>query len=222
MLTAMAGTVFAVACGQSDPGITAAVKARLIGDATVEAYQIDVDTSQKVVTLSGTVGTSAAKERAVTLARETDGVSDVVDRIAVDPQKASAGGVADDINRVGQELREGTRQAADAAKRVVQGAGDEAREATKAAAGQAPARVGEAADHAQAVVSDTAITSAVKVRFLADADVSGLKIDIDTDAGVVTLNGTVASRAEATRAIELARDTAGVKRVVDRLKVNAR
>jgi osmotically-inducible protein OsmY len=38
----------------------------------------------------------------------------------------------------------------------------------------------------------------------------------------VTLNGTVASRAEATRAIALARETAGVKRVVDELKVEGR
>jgi hyperosmotically inducible periplasmic protein len=223
MLIAAAGTVFVVACGQSDPGITAAVKARLIEDATVKAFQIDVDTSNRVVTLNGTVETSAAKERAVTLARETDGVRDVVDRITVDPQKSSAGGaVSDEISRVGQEIQEETRQAADAAKRVVQGAGDEAREATKEAAGQAPARVGRVAAEAQAAVTDAAITSAVKTTFLADTAVSGLKIDVDTDDGVVTLNGTVASRAEATRAIALARETAGVKRVVDHLKVEGK
>ena len=222
-LIAAASAVFAVACGQSDPGITAAVKARLIEDATVKAHQIDVDTSNKVVTLSGAVETSAAKERAVTLARETGGVRDVVDRITIDPQGASVGGgVSDEIEEVRQRLREGTQQTADAAKRFVRGAGDEAREATKEAAAQAPARVGQAADEAQAVVADAAITSAVKTRFLADTAVSGLKIDVDTDAGVVTLNGTVASRAEAARAIALARETAGVNRVVDRLKVEAR
>ena len=114
------------------------------------------------------------------------------------------------------------KQAAEAAKRVVQSAGEEARDATKEAAGQAPAKVGQAADHAQAVVADAAITSAVKTKFLADTAVSGLKIDVDTDGGVVTLNGTVASREEASRAIALARDTSGVARVVDHLKIEGR
>src|SRR5262245_46871593 len=116
-LIAAASAIFAVACGQSDPGITAALKARLIEDASVKAYQSEVDQSNSVVTLSGAVETSAAKERAVTLARETGGVRDVVDRITIDPQGASVGGgVSDDIEKVGQKLRENTQQAADAAK----------------------------------------------------------------------------------------------------------
>jgi osmotically-inducible protein OsmY len=224
MLIATVGTVFAVACGQSDPGITAAVKARLIGDATVKAYQIDVDTSDKVVTLSGTVDTTAAKERAIALARQTDGVREVIDRITVDPQQAAAAGstLGDHISKIGQEIGAETEHAAGAAKRAVQDAGEEVREATKEAAGQAPAKVGQAAAQAQAALTDAAITSAVKTKFLADTAVSGLKIDVDTDAGVVTLNGAVATKAEATRALALARDTTGVKRVVDHLKVEAR
>jgi hyperosmotically inducible periplasmic protein len=223
MLIATAATFLAVACGQSDPGITAAVKARLIGDTTVKAYQIDVDTSDKVVTLSGIVATEAARERAIAVARQTDGVREVVDRITVDPQRAStAGTVSDEIKKVGQEIRQETQQAAEAAKRVVQDAGEEARDATKEAAGKAPAKVDHATDVAKAAVTDAAITSAVKTKFLADTAVSGLKIDVDTDGGVVTLSGSVASRAEATRAMALARDTSGVKRVVDRLKVEAK
>ena len=38
-------------------------------------------------------------------------------------------------------------------------------------------------------VGDAAITSAVKAKFLADTTVSGLKIDVDTKDGVVTLTG---------------------------------
>jgi hyperosmotically inducible protein len=232
-LIAAASIGFAMACGQPEPrsdkpaprsdiGLTAAVKTRLIEDATVKAYQVDVDSSNNVVTLSGTVGTAAAKQRAVTLASQIDGVREVVDQIAVDPKRASAGDVRDDINILGQQIREETQQAADAAKRVAQGAGDEAREAKKEAAGQAPAKVGQAADKAQIVLTDAAITSAVKTKFLADTAVSGLKIDVDTHGGVVTLKGTVATRGEATRAIALARDTAGVERVVDQVKVEGK
>ena len=47
----------------------------------------------------------------------------------------------------------------------------------------------------------------------------GLRIDVDTDNGMVTLNGNVASRAEADRAMMIARNTDGVKGVHDNLKV---
>jgi len=80
-------------------------------------------------------------------------------------------------------------------------------------------RTEDAADRAGAAVTDVAVTSAVKAKLLADATVSGLKIDVDTRAGVVVLNGTVSSRAEADRAVMLARDTEGVDHVVDNLKV---
>ena len=73
----------AVACAQTDAGITTKVKAKLAADDTVKAYQIDVDTREKVVTLSGSVDSQAAKEQAVSLARGTEGVADVVDNITV-------------------------------------------------------------------------------------------------------------------------------------------
>ena len=78
-----AALLFAAACAQSDAGITTKVKSKLAADDTVKAYQIDVDTKNKVVTLSGNVDSQAAKEMAVTLARGTAGVSDVVDNITV-------------------------------------------------------------------------------------------------------------------------------------------
>jgi hyperosmotically inducible periplasmic protein len=72
-----------VACAQTDAGITTAVKSQLAADEDVKAYQIDVDTRDKVVTLSGDVETATAKSRAVEIARTTDGVTNVVDNIQV-------------------------------------------------------------------------------------------------------------------------------------------
>ena len=54
---------------------------------------------------------------------------------------------------------------------------------------------------------------------LADTVVSGLKIDVDTKDGVVSLIGDVASASEKRRALEIARETDGVKTVKDELKV---
>lgn len=75
--------VVSSACAQSDAGITTAVKSKLAADDEVKAYQIDVDTNNKVVTLTGTVETGTAKARAVELARGTDGVTSVVDNLQV-------------------------------------------------------------------------------------------------------------------------------------------
>jgi len=103
---AMIGTM---ACSRSDPGLTTEVKSKLVVDDVVKAYQIDVDTKDRIVTLSGTVETPAAREHAVTLARQTKGVRQVVDRIAVDPR--AAGGLSEGVDHVG-------REASDAADRA--------------------------------------------------------------------------------------------------------
>ncbi len=96
---AAAGMVVTVACGQTDAGITTNVKTRLAADDTVKAYQVDVDTQNHVVTLSGDVETAAAKERAIMLARETDGVRDVIDQIRVN-ETAATSGIGDDDVRI--------------------------------------------------------------------------------------------------------------------------
>ena len=72
---------------------------------------------------------------------------------------------------------------------------------------------------AEARLEDGAVTAAVKAKLLADQTVSGMRIDVDTRDGVVTLTGTAASAAARERANELARTTEGVTRVDDRLSV---
>jgi hyperosmotically inducible protein len=47
-----------------------------------------------------------------------------------------------------------------------------------------------------------------------------LKIDVDSENGVVTLTGTVTSTREKTEAVRIARATEGVKTVQDKLVVN--
>jgi osmotically-inducible protein OsmY len=78
-----------------------------------------------------------------------------------------------------------------------------------------------AATQAANSVSDASITPAVKTRLTADKTVGGLKIDVDTNHGVVTLSGPVRSAAERSQAVRLARNTKGVTRVVDNLTIDA-
>ena len=73
------------ACSQTDTGITTAVKSKMAADDTVKASEINVDTNHHVVTLNGTVGSQAEKERAEAIARNTDGVNSVVNDLTVGP-----------------------------------------------------------------------------------------------------------------------------------------
>ena len=65
----------------ADGALTSKIKAKMALDDKVKALQIDVDTQSGIVTLSGTVGSQAERERAVALARETQGVTQVVDKL---------------------------------------------------------------------------------------------------------------------------------------------
>jgi hyperosmotically inducible protein len=68
-------------------------------------------------------------------------------------------------------------------------------------------------------IDDAAITAQVKTALLNDSDVGGLRIDVDTAKGVVTLSGIVKSQAEADKAIQIARRVDGVRDVRSTLQV---
>jgi len=65
----------------SEAGLTTKIKAKMALDDMVKARSIDVTTRGTTVTLSGIVGSKAEHDRAMALARETDGVTDVVDNM---------------------------------------------------------------------------------------------------------------------------------------------
>ena len=67
----------------AEGSLTAKIKAKMALDDTIDADAIDVDTDGNVVTLSGRVGSEAARSRALQLARETEGVTSVVDRLSL-------------------------------------------------------------------------------------------------------------------------------------------
>jgi len=67
-----------------DPGLTVEVKTKLLTDPTVSGLAIDVDTRDRVVTLTGTVGSQAEKQRALDIARRVENVLRVEDKLIVD------------------------------------------------------------------------------------------------------------------------------------------
>ncbi|MGM9483221.1 BON domain-containing protein [Roseateles sp. NT4] len=67
----------------SDMGITAKVNAALVADDQLKATQINVDTRDGQVTLSGQAPDAKARERATTLAQAVDGVKQVNNQLTV-------------------------------------------------------------------------------------------------------------------------------------------
>jgi len=68
-------------------------------------------------------------------------------------------------------------------------------------------------------IDDAAITASVKSQLVADKASNLVRVDVDTNQGVVYLNGTVESPEQKVRAEELARRVRGVSGVVNNLQI---
>jgi osmotically-inducible protein OsmY len=67
----------------ANTALTGKIKAKIALDDTLESANISVETADSVVTLTGTVISDAQHTRVLQLARETEGVKSVADRIKV-------------------------------------------------------------------------------------------------------------------------------------------
>jgi hyperosmotically inducible protein len=175
----------------NDAWITTQIHAKFFLDPDIKGRNINVDTSAGVVTLKGEVHSAAEHEQALAKARATDGVTRVVDRLAV-----RAGD-----RPITAEIRD---------KAVAALPRDRAQIAAQAKT--AAARVGKE-------ISDTWITTEVQAMYFLDRDVKGMNIGVTTTGGVVTLSGAVDSDAIRRKAVADARSVEGVKRVVDKLTI---
>jgi len=171
----------------TDSWVTMKIHSQFIPEDALEDSDIDVTTRKGVVTLTGTVASLAGRDRAVAIAKATDGVKSVTNRLRVARERDD-----DAVAATGAAAREGARETKDAAR----------------GAGRA--------------VSDGWLTSKVYADFIDEDALEGSDIDVDVNAAVVTLKGTVASQAGSDRAAEVARGIEGVKSVRNNLKVTAR
>ncbi len=71
----------------TDAWITTRVKTKFVGEDLLKNSDINVDTTDHVVTLRGTVMSAAGRARAVAQAKEVEGVHRVVDRLTIGPKK---------------------------------------------------------------------------------------------------------------------------------------
>jgi osmotically-inducible protein OsmY len=185
-----------------DAWITSKIQSRYFADNDVKGRNIDVDTSNGVVTLKGTVNSHSEHSQAVAIARNTDGVREVRDQLQMTPENHDVRGtVGREASKVGRE-----------ASKVGEKASHEASKAGEKASQEAS----KAGQH----IEDAWITAKVQSKYFVNSDIKSREIDVDTKNGVVTLNGAVGTPAARDMAMNLARETDGVTRVVNNLKID--
>lgn len=108
---------------------------------------------------------------------------------------------------VARDVREGGSQAAQDARSAVMGAASQAREDASRAGGQ---------------MDDAQVTARVKAVLAADREMQGVRIDVETSQGMVTLSGQAPSLAVKTRAGELAGNVKEARGVRNEITVAAR
>ena len=120
LLGAAVIAVATAACSQTDAGITTKIKTEMAQNDVVKANDINVTTRDHVVTLTGMVDTAVAKTEALRIAREAEGVRDVVDELRVGEARATTGAreeareLGDDIERGAEKSENALERAADA------------------------------------------------------------------------------------------------------------
>jgi hyperosmotically inducible protein len=173
-----------------DSWVTMKVHSQFVPEDTLEGSDIDVDTRAGVVTLTGTVATEAGRARAVAIAKATDGVTSVTDRLRIAAAEADMAAARDAGRKAGDATRD---------------AGRTAKEAT--------GTTGRA-------ISDGWLKSKIASQYVTEDSLNDSDIDIEIRKGAVSLDGAVRTPAAKARAEEIAKATEGVKSVKNNLKVN--
>jgi osmotically-inducible protein OsmY len=135
-----------------------------------------------------------------------DPQQDVAATVGVDREKARAAGA---------EVGEKTAQAVDKTAAAVEVAKDR----TAQAAEVAREKTADAAVRARKAFDEGSLTAKIKAKMALDDHVKALDLNVDTVGTIVTVSGTVNNQAEKDRALHLARDTAGVTQVVDKIQI---
>ena len=68
-------------------------------------------------------------------------------------------------------------------------------------------------------VQDSAITAAIKAKYLAEKNLDSMDIKVKTENGVVTIRGQMREKSQVGLAEKIARETDGVRSVVNKLSV---
>lgn len=170
------------------------------------------DDADEAAATTGTAAREAGRE-AREDAREAGEEARRETREARDGAREETREAREEANETAREARKDAREARDEANETSREAREEGREAGR--------ETREAVGTAGTVVNDGWITTKLKTSFVDETVLEDSDIDVDTDNGIVTLKGHVASAAAKDRAETIAKNTDGVKQVKNELKVKA-
>jgi hyperosmotically inducible protein len=179
----------ASAAKPDDSALKSKIETRLKASPTLKDDSIDVAVDHGVVTLTGTVDSKAQSLKAAQVAKIA-GVTKVENKLDVHSAAADKPGTA---GKAADAVVDTSKKVANKTKDAV-------------------AETGEA-------ITDAWITTKLKADFVNEDTLKGSNINVDTDNHIVTLKGTVASPAGRARAVEIAKTTKGVTRVIDSLTI---
>jgi hyperosmotically inducible periplasmic protein len=190
-----------------DPATAAAVQKceQMTGDARTACV---VDQRGNVTTATNVASTTGAAVAANT--REAA-------RNAADKTREVASNVAEKTGMAGAGER--TREAVATVKEKTAAAVDRTREMASNAVRKTENATERAGEKTARVASDSTITTKVKAGLVADPALKGMEISVDTEGGVVMLSGFVESKAEADKAMQVAKGVDGVTNVKSAIKV---
>jgi osmotically-inducible protein OsmY len=180
---------------------------------------------------------SAVKEGAGEIANRTENAADnagdktrAAASTAVDKTKAAGATVAEKTKELAHTTVEKTKQigskVADKTEGAVETTADKSKQAGTTLAQKTDNATDTAADKTRDVgaktriaAADTAITTKVKAGLVKEPDLESLGIHVETEKGVVMLSGFVNSKAEADKALKVAKGVEGVTSVKSAIKV---
>ncbi len=186
----------------SDATTTAKVKSKLLWNTRTDGLDISVDTLFGRVTLTGTADSQSSKSLAERIARDTEGVVSVENRLNVSAEGIASTPAEDRATYISREDRE--------ERRIREEARTGERTAFESDLDET-ARVDRESEGIDR--PDGWITTKVKSTLLFSRSVDGFDIDVSTSDGVVMLKGNVDTQQEKQLAVQLARDVVGVRRV---------
>jgi hyperosmotically inducible protein len=226
-LALLTGPIAARAAASQDTDVRAAdhtlserIETRVERDTTLKSHDIKVSVEGGIATLTGTVATRKQRERAAQLARVT-GITRVDNQIVVDRSagvtgtKGTLDNAKDAAKEVGGAAKDGAIAVGEKSKEGAEKVGEKTKEGAAKVGDKTLGGVNKASDG----ISDTAIVSRVKSRFVGEDLLKGSDIKVDSDQHVVTLRGTVASDAGRARAIEIANSIDSVQHVINELTI---
>ena len=189
-----------------------------------------------VTTVGGTTAAATATTATTTTTVTPMPATKVADKslIAVDNAaantRAAAANAADNTREAAAVAADKTRNAAatvvEKTKEVAATVADKTRAATanmaaksEVAADKAEVKTDAAARKTGAVVADSVITTKVKADIFKEPELKSMAIHVETEKGVVMLSGFVDSKADADKAVAVAKNIEGVTGVKSAIKV---